>query len=103
MENAPSETVLVWMRQPDLDPRNLMPALLKYDHSKAPENTTQVISNIYFILYIVKNLKQPKFQLVIIIEPGNKIFTICGSTTQQHRSSYSQFSSHIICDTTYTR
>jgi hypothetical protein len=42
MENAPSETVVVWMRQTNLNPRNLMPALLKYDHSKAPENTTQV-------------------------------------------------------------
>ncbi|KAF8953441.1 hypothetical protein CPC16_003759 [Podila verticillata] len=32
MENAPYETVSVWMRQPNLNPRNLIPSLLKYDH-----------------------------------------------------------------------
>ena len=42
MENAPYDTVNVWMRQTELNPRNLIPALLKYDHSKSTENATQV-------------------------------------------------------------
>ncbi|CAI2181674.1 1175_t:CDS:10 [Funneliformis geosporum] len=55
MENAPSETVYVWMRQPNLNPRNLMPALLKYDHLKAPENTTQNQA-IRYLQYVVQQL-----------------------------------------------
>ncbi|CAB4425152.1 unnamed protein product [Rhizophagus irregularis] len=56
MENAPSDTVVVWMRQPNLNPRNLMPALLKYDHSKAPENTTQNQA-IRYLQYVVQQQK----------------------------------------------
>ncbi|KAF0458989.1 vacuolar protein sorting protein 18 [Gigaspora margarita] len=55
MENAPYETVNVWMRQPNLNPRNLMPALLKYDHSKAPENVTQNQA-IRYLHYVVTQL-----------------------------------------------
>ncbi|CAG8481720.1 2636_t:CDS:10 [Diversispora eburnea] len=54
MENAPYETVDVWMRQTNLNPRNLMPALLKYDHSKAPENVTQ--ATIRYLQYVVQQL-----------------------------------------------
>lgn len=52
MENAPYETVDVWMRQTNLNPRNLMPALLKYDHSKAPENITQASHPIILLIPI---------------------------------------------------
>ncbi|CAG8471874.1 10031_t:CDS:10 [Dentiscutata erythropus] len=55
MENAPYDTVNVWMRQPNLNPRNLMPALLKYDHSKAPEDTTQNQA-IRYLHYVVTQL-----------------------------------------------
>ena len=54
MENAPSETVVVWMRQTNLNPRNLMPALLKYDHSKAPENTAQVC--LFYFIFIIEKI-----------------------------------------------
>ncbi|CAJ0764682.1 7508_t:CDS:10 [Entrophospora sp. SA101] len=53
MEHAPYETVNVWMRQPNLNPRNLMPALLKYDHSNAPENVTQNQA-IRYLQYVVQ-------------------------------------------------
>ncbi|KAG0167963.1 hypothetical protein DFQ28_011230 [Apophysomyces sp. BC1034] len=33
MENAPHETVSIWMRQQNLNARLLIPALLRYDHS----------------------------------------------------------------------
>lgn len=42
MENAPYETVNVWMRQPNLNPRQLIPALLRYDHSTMGKEMTQV-------------------------------------------------------------
>lgn len=42
MENDPYETVNVWMRQSNLNPRQLIPALLKYDHKKLMEKSTQV-------------------------------------------------------------
>ncbi|CAG8443250.1 6027_t:CDS:10 [Acaulospora colombiana] len=56
MENAPYETVDVWMRQTNLNPRNLMPALLKYDHAKAPENVVQNQA-IRYLQYVVQKLK----------------------------------------------
>lgn len=42
MENDPYETVNVWMRQSNLNPRQLIPALLRYDHKKLMEKSTQV-------------------------------------------------------------
>lgn len=42
MENEPYETVNVWMRQNNLNPRQLIPALLRYDHKKASEKYAQV-------------------------------------------------------------
>lgn len=42
MENAPYETVNVWMRQPNLNPRQLIPSLLRYDHSKIADKVSQV-------------------------------------------------------------
>ncbi|CEI89322.1 Putative Vacuolar protein sorting-associated protein 18 homolog [Rhizopus microsporus] len=41
MENEPYETVNVWMRQNNLNPRQLIPALLRYDHKKASEKYAQ--------------------------------------------------------------
>ncbi|KAL7316431.1 tethering complex subunit [Mucor circinelloides] len=41
MENDPYETVNVWMRQSNLNPRQLIPALLRYDHKKLVEKSTQ--------------------------------------------------------------
>ncbi|OAD75205.1 hypothetical protein PHYBLDRAFT_186318 [Phycomyces blakesleeanus NRRL 1555(-)] len=40
MDNAPYETVNVWMRQSNLNPRQLIPALLRYDHSKIADKVT---------------------------------------------------------------
>lgn len=42
MENEPYETVNVWMRQNNLNPRQLIPALLRYDHKKSSEKYAQV-------------------------------------------------------------
>lgn len=50
MENDPYETVNVWMRQSNLNPRHLIPALLRYDHKKLMEKATQVTS--YFPFFV---------------------------------------------------
>lgn len=43
MEHIPYETVTVWMRQqPHLNPRRLLPALLKYDPTKLSDKTLPV-------------------------------------------------------------
>lgn len=56
MENDPYETVNVWMRQSNLNPRQLIPALLKYDHKKLMEKSTQVnyfVSvSFFFMIYL---------------------------------------------------
>ncbi|KAI1305565.1 hypothetical protein EDD11_004922 [Mortierella claussenii] len=55
MENAPYETVSAWMRQPNLNPRNLIPALLKYDHkSLEPGAQNQAIR---YLSYVVTSLE----------------------------------------------
>ncbi|KAG9067424.1 hypothetical protein KI688_012207 [Linnemannia hyalina] len=55
MENAPYETVSVWMRQPNLNPRNLIPALLKYDHKSVEAgNQNQAIR---YLSYVVTQLE----------------------------------------------
>ncbi|KAG0306462.1 hypothetical protein BGZ98_002342 [Dissophora globulifera] len=54
MENAPYETVSAWTRQPHLNPRNLIPALLKYDHSSMePGAQNQAIR---YLSHVVTNL-----------------------------------------------
>jgi hypothetical protein len=45
MENEPYETVNVWMRQSNLNPRQLIPSLLRYDHKKLIEKAGQVKQN----------------------------------------------------------
>ncbi|KAL1931607.1 hypothetical protein VTP01DRAFT_9750 [Rhizomucor pusillus] len=55
MENAPYETVNVWMRQPNLNPRQLIPALLRYDHSRTGKEMTQNQA-IRYLSYIVTSL-----------------------------------------------
>jgi len=52
MENVPYETVSAWMRQPNLNPRNLIPALLKYDHKKSLEPGAQNQA-IRYLSYVV--------------------------------------------------
>lgn len=53
MENDPYETVNVWMRQSNLNPRQLIPALLRYDHKKLVEKSTQVGYLIDYIIIII--------------------------------------------------
>lgn len=53
MENDPYETVNVWMRQSNLNPRQLIPALLRYDHKKLVEKSTQVGYLIHYIIIII--------------------------------------------------
>ncbi|KAI8078651.1 Pep3/Vps18/deep orange family-domain-containing protein [Halteromyces radiatus] len=52
MENEPYETVNIWMRQPNLNPRRLIPALLRYDHSKLAEKSlpNQAIRYLSFVV-----------------------------------------------------
>ncbi|KAF9207124.1 hypothetical protein BGZ49_001112 [Haplosporangium sp. Z 27] len=54
MENAPYETVSAWMRQPNLNPRNLIPSLLKYDHSKMEAGAQN--QAIRYLSYVVMQL-----------------------------------------------
>ncbi|KAG0232703.1 hypothetical protein BGW42_007957 [Actinomortierella wolfii] len=54
MENAPYETVSAWMRQPNLNPRNLIPALLKYDHKMMDAGAQN--QAIRYLSYVVTQL-----------------------------------------------
>lgn len=55
MENAPYETVSVWMRQPNLNPRNLIPSLLKYDHKSLEAGAQN--QAIRYLSYVVTKLE----------------------------------------------
>ncbi|KAK9767863.1 tethering complex subunit [Basidiobolus ranarum] len=57
MEHAPVETVNMWMRHTNLNPRNLIPALLRYDHSKTQEETdqNQAIRYLQFVVQKMNN------------------------------------------------
>ncbi|KAF9946294.1 hypothetical protein BGZ65_009872, partial [Modicella reniformis] len=58
MENVPYETVSAWMRQPNLNPRNLIPALLKYDH-KSLETGAQNQAIRYLSFVVAQQNKDP--------------------------------------------
>ncbi|KAJ3010566.1 hypothetical protein HKX48_007329 [Thoreauomyces humboldtii] len=58
MEHAPFETVNAWIRQPNLNSRNLIPALLRYDASRTAgepgaEGQNQAIR---YLTYVTRNL-----------------------------------------------
>ncbi|KAG0169863.1 hypothetical protein DFQ28_011330 [Apophysomyces sp. BC1034] len=55
MDNAPYDTVNVWMRQPSLNPRQLIPALLRYDHAKISDKVSQNQA-VRYLSYVVTNL-----------------------------------------------
>ncbi|KAF9974592.1 hypothetical protein BGZ73_001990 [Actinomortierella ambigua] len=55
MENKPYDTVSVWMRQAKLNPRNLIPSLLKYDH-KMMEPPSAQNQAIRYLSYVVTQL-----------------------------------------------
>lgn len=42
MEAVPRETVDIWMVHPKLNPRLLIPSLLRYDHNTISDKVTQV-------------------------------------------------------------
>jgi hypothetical protein len=50
MENSPYEMVTLWM-QSNLNPRQLIPSLLRYDHSKVADKAMQVRSNMNMCSY----------------------------------------------------
>ncbi|KAL1919217.1 uncharacterized protein VTP21DRAFT_1909 [Calcarisporiella thermophila] len=51
MEKVPYDTVSVWMRTPNLNPRHLIPALLKYDHSQHPDlDANQAIRYLSYVV-----------------------------------------------------
>ncbi|KAI9094312.1 Pep3/Vps18/deep orange family-domain-containing protein [Phlyctochytrium arcticum] len=58
MQQAPFETVNAWIRQPNINPRHLVPALLKYDASRSAglrgnEGQNQAIR---YLQYVTQNL-----------------------------------------------
>ncbi|KAF9902355.1 hypothetical protein BX616_001970, partial [Lobosporangium transversale] len=56
MENAPYETVSAWMRQPNLNPRNLIPSLLRYDHrTMDPAAQNQAIRYLSYVVSTLEN------------------------------------------------
>ncbi|KAG0263918.1 hypothetical protein DFQ27_001570 [Actinomortierella ambigua] len=54
MENVPYLTVSAWMRQSHLNPRNLIPALLKYDHQSMEAGAQN--QAIRYLSYVVTQL-----------------------------------------------
>ncbi|TPX64225.1 hypothetical protein SpCBS45565_g06048 [Spizellomyces sp. 'palustris'] len=59
MEYAPYETVNTWIRQPNLNPRNLIPALLKYEvvRSTGKKGTEGQNQAIRYLQYVTQNLQ----------------------------------------------
>jgi hypothetical protein len=52
MSNAPMETVEILMRQSNLNPRNLVPALLNYNkYTKVPLNQNQAVRYLGFVIH----------------------------------------------------
>ncbi|KAG0029033.1 hypothetical protein BGZ81_004192 [Podila clonocystis] len=88
MENAPYDTVSVWMRQPNLNPRNLIPSLLKYDHKSLEagaqnqairylsyvvtqlENTDPAIHNYLLTLYATQPTREEAALLTFLATDG---------------------------------
>ncbi|KAG0324912.1 hypothetical protein BG000_002004 [Podila horticola] len=88
MENAPYDTVSVWMRQPHLNPRNLIPSLLKYDHKSLEagaqnqairylsyvvtqlENTDPAIHNYLLTLYATQPTREEAALLTFLATDG---------------------------------
>lgn len=95
MENAPYETVNVWMRQPNLNPRQLIPALLRYDHSRTGKEMTQV--------RLIGTYQTANRLLTALTEPSYPIPFLHCDITGQHRSSYSQPVAHFVCHWTHHR
>ncbi|KAG0252035.1 hypothetical protein BG011_007258 [Mortierella polycephala] len=91
MENSPYETVSAWMRQPNLNPRNLIPALLKYDHKTmdpgaqnqairylsyvvtALENTDPAIHNFLLTLYATQPTRDESALLTFLATEGRSM------------------------------
>ncbi|KAF9189184.1 hypothetical protein BGZ51_009790 [Haplosporangium sp. Z 767] len=91
MENSPYETVSAWMRQPNLNPRNLIPALLKYDHKTmdpgaqnqairylsyvvtALDNTDPAIHNFLLTLYATQPTRDESALLTFLATEGRSM------------------------------
>ncbi|CAO3652841.1 unnamed protein product [Cunninghamella blakesleeana] len=54
MEHIPRETVDIWMLNPNLNPRMLIPSLLRYDHKTSLNKITQHQA-IRYLLHVVNN------------------------------------------------
>ncbi|KAI8812404.1 vacuolar protein sorting protein 18 [Cladochytrium replicatum] len=58
MENTPQETVNTWIKEPNLDPRKLIPALLKYElSSHSATATLEQNQAIRYLQYVAQKLK----------------------------------------------
>lgn len=88
MENEPYETVNVWMRQNNLNPRQLIPALLRYDHRKSTEKSAQVGTAIFFycVIWEIHLFIQTLFAT---LEPSYSIPFTCCHRLEQYRCSHS--------------
>ncbi|OZJ06836.1 hypothetical protein BZG36_00188 [Bifiguratus adelaidae] len=92
MANKPYETVNSWLRQTNLNPRQLIPSLLKYDASKLPEgvtanqairylsqvvtsfnNTDPAIHNFLLTLYATQSSKDESALLTFLKNEGREM------------------------------
>ena len=51
LENAPTDTINYWIKQPNLNPRHLLPALMKYEISNVSsvDKATRIVRIIYLV------------------------------------------------------
>ncbi|CAO3653446.1 unnamed protein product [Cunninghamella echinulata] len=92
MENEPYETVNVWMRQTNLNPRLLIPSLLRYDHSKVADkglpnqairylsfvvtslnSTDAAIHNLLLTLYAMQSTRDESALLAFLKNEGREM------------------------------
>lgn len=86
MENEPYETVNVWMRQNNLNPRQLIPALLRYDHKKSSEKSAQVGTALFVIICLFRQAYPSFCANSSYSESSHSIPVACCHHLKQHRS-----------------
>jgi hypothetical protein len=91
MRHVPKDAVDSWLRQPSLDPRRLVPALLQLQHvPRHPLSPNQVIRYLNFVIFEQHNTSPTIHNLLITfyVSPSSPTYT--GVTASSPRSPTSQ-------------
>ncbi|XP_006454639.1 hypothetical protein AGABI2DRAFT_176125 [Agaricus bisporus var. bisporus H97] len=91
MRHAPKDTVDSWLRQPSLDPRRLVPALLQLQHApRHPLSPNQAIRYLNFVIFEQLNTSPTIHNLLITFYVSPSSSTYIGTSPSSPRSPTSQ-------------